>query len=74
MAIKCKCCKLYHESYGVRVGEYPKCDRKFKLEKLAKIKEEEMEELEESELSTEDFEKKKEEKENAERERISKLI
>lgn len=77
MAIKCKCGKYYHESCGVRVGECPRCDRKFLIEKLAKLKDDEfkdMEELEESDLSPEEYEKQKEEKKKKERERIAKLI
>ena len=77
LAIKCKCGKLYHESCGVRVGECPKCSRKFKIEKLARQREEELlelEEFEESELTAEEYEKKKKDGEKAERERIAKLI
>ncbi|WP_455391915.1 hypothetical protein, partial [[Eubacterium] cellulosolvens] len=77
MAIKCQCGKYYHESCGVRVGECPRCERKFKIEKLAELKEEEVEELEEkeeSELTPEDFEKQKEEKKKAEREKFAKIL
>ena len=45
MAIKCKCGKYYHESCGVRVGECPTCERKFKLEQLAKLEDEGSKEL-----------------------------
>lgn len=77
MAIKCWCGKYYHESCGVRVGECPRCERKFKIEQLAKMKEEEVEEIEEmeeSELSAEEFEKQKEEKKKAEREKVAKIL
>ena len=77
MAIRCKCGKLYHESCGVRLGECPKCDRKFILEKLAKLKEEEiktLEEKEESELPPIDFEKQKVEKEKEQREEFAEIL
>jgi uncharacterized membrane protein len=77
MAIKCKCGKLYHESCGVRVGECPRCDRKFILEKLAKLKAEEiesMEEKEESELSPEEFEKQQEKKEQEKRSEVVDIL
>ncbi len=77
MAIKCWCGKYYHESCGVRVGECPRCERKFKIEKLADLKDEEVEELEEmeeAELSPEDFEKQKEEKKKAEREKFAEIL
>ena len=77
MAIKCNCGKHYHESCGVRVGECPKCSRKFKIEKLAKLKDEdfeELEELEESELSADEFEKKKEEDKKLRREEFAEIL
>ena len=77
MAIKCKCGKLYHESCGTRVGECPRCDRKFILEKLANVEPKDMEELEEkeeSELSPEEFEKQKEEKEKERREDFAEIL
>ncbi len=76
MAIKCQCGKYYHESCGIRVGECPRCERKFKLEKLAKLEEDlkEIEEREESDLAPEEFEQKKEDTKKAKRERIARLI
>jgi parallel beta-helix repeat protein len=77
MAVKCKCGKYYHESCGVRVGECPKCDRTFILEKMAKVDEgdmEELEEIEESDLSPEEFEKQKEQKEKTKREKSAKIL
>lgn len=77
MALKCQCGKYYHESCGIRVGECPKCSRKFKLEKLAKLKKDEMEtleELEESELPPKQFEKKMEVEEKAKREKFAEII
>lgn len=77
MAIRCKCGKLYHESCGVRVGECPRCDRKFILEKLAKMKQEEietLEEKEESELSTVEFEQQLEQKKKDKRGEFAEIL
>ena len=74
MAIKCKCGKLYHESCGVRVGECPKCSRKFNLEKMAKLEEDELDELEEMEeleLTKEEYEQKKDEEDKKERKKFA---
>jgi len=64
MAARCKCKKHYHESCAIRVGECPRCGRKFKSSIRIKdiTEEEEVEAWDSTEL------KKKEKKEKKERE------